>query len=341
MNKRIALLCLPLLCLAAAARAAEPAGILWLSDVAPRSARKAPPAGQDKPAKPTQDNMDAVIGGAEGESVSGGNKRLWLRQGDDLAQAAYLESAAYPAAFDLLDVHGRRRQVAQTPTGGLAQGRFELAEMGFYNAYAMRAAVRDGVLQVQLAKAELLRGTCCRQDIDPIHDRAIGDPLLPLEIVREHEPDEKLFTRMVSGDTIHFVVQRLGKPLAGARVTMLTQQGWRKTALSDAEGRVAFTLIRDYFPAWHDFKRRNRETFVVLAEAAANTAGTHAGSPYARVAYQATLSGRYQPSPYDYKSYAWGLGIAVFVCAFGGLGIYLYRRRRVKPFKEVRFSESA
>ncbi|MCR4298832.1 MAG: hypothetical protein NUV75_08800 [Gallionella sp.] len=57
--------------------------------------------------------------------------------------------------------------------------------------------------------------------------------------------------------------------------------------------------------------------------------------------YQATLSGKYALSPYDYKSYAWGLGVAIFVFAFGGLGIYLYRRRRVKPFQEVRFSESA
>lgn len=188
----------------------------------------------------------------------------------------------------------------------------------------------------------MLKGSCCVKDVDldPDQKKAISDPSLPLEIIREHHDKEKLFTRITSGDEVAFAVQRLGKPLAGAKVTMLTQQGWQKTATTDESGRVAFTMIRDYFPSWNDFKRRTKESFVVVAEAETAEAGEYQGQPYSKTSYQATLSGRYSPSPYDYKSYAWGLGIAVFVFAFGGLGVYLYRRRRVKPFKEVRFSES-
>jgi hypothetical protein len=290
-----------------------------------------------------QDNMDAVISGDEGDNLHSGTKRLWLRRGSDPGSAGYVSAAELSAEVNLIDAKGNRSKVAQTPVNGLAHAKCEFEEVGFRNAYLARESLQDGVRRVQLAKAEVLKGSCCVKegDLDPDQKKAISDPTLPLEIVREHEPDEKLFTRIVSGDQVKLTVRRLGQPLAGAKVTMLTQQGRQKVATADDQGRVAFTMIRDYFPSWHEFRRRTKETFVLVAEAEAAEPGMHQGQPYARTVYQATLSGRYSPSPYDYKSYAWGLGIAVFVLAFGGLGVYLYRRRRVKPFKEVRFSESA
>ena len=345
MPRQIVILLSLMLGLAPVAGAANPSDILWLSDVAPKRAKKAAEAGHanhDKTGK-HQDNMDAVIGGEEGDNLHSGTKRLWLRQGDDPAKAGYVSATALSSEFNLIDAKGNRSQAAQTPMAGLAHASFEFEEMGFYNAHVARESVQDGVLRVQLAKAELLKGSCCVKagDVDPIQTKAISDPTLPLEIVREHKPDEKLNTRMVSGDKVSFTVNRLGKPMPGVPVTMLTQQGWQRKAVSDENGRVEFTLIRDYFPAWNDFKRRTKESFVVVAEAEAAESGTRQGQPYAKVAYQATLSGKYAPSPYDYKSYAWGLGIAVFVFAFGGLGVYLYRRRRVKPFREVRFDEKS
>lgn len=325
--------------------AANPSDILWLSDVAPKrtkAAAKAEHADHDKPGK-QQDNMDAVISGEDGSGLHSGVKRLWLRRGADPATAAYVSATDMPAHINLIDAKGNRSMADQTPVNGLAHAKCEFEELGFRNAYLSRETLQDGVLRVQLAKAELLKGSCCvkARDVDPAENKAISDPALPLEIVREHESDEKLFTRMASGDKISFTVNRLGKHMPGVPVTMMTQQGWQKNAVSDENGRVEFTLIRDYFPAWTDFKRLTKETFVVVAETEAAESGMHQGQKYAKVTYQATLSGKYAPSPYDYKSYAWGLGIAVFVFAFGGLGVYLYRRRRVKPFQEVRFSESA
>lgn len=335
---------LPILLLAAMAATCH-AGqddILWLSDVAPKRTKPMAQGSHDHGGK-HQDNMDAVIGGDEGDNIHSSVKRLWLRQGADPGAAGYVSADGMSAGIDLLDARGNRSVVAATPMAGLAHAKCEFEDMGFYNAYLAKESVQGGVLRVQLAKAELLKGTCCSKngDLDPEQLKAISDPKAPLEIVRERHANEKLFTRIVSGDKIAFTVNRLGVPLAGARVTMLTQQGWQKAAKTDEAGRVEFTMIRDYFPAWSDFKRRTKETFVLVAEAEAAEAGVRDGQPYAKTLYQATLSGRYTPSPYDYKSYAWGLGIAGFVAAFGGLAVYLYRRRRVKPFKEVRFSESA
>ena len=90
MNKRSTYLLLALLCLAPVAEAANPSDILWLSDIAPKRAKKAAEAGHanhDKTGK-HQDNMDAVIGGEEGDNLHSGAKRLWLRQGDDPVKAA-------------------------------------------------------------------------------------------------------------------------------------------------------------------------------------------------------------------------------------------------------------
>jgi hypothetical protein len=326
-----------------AAWAVTPSGdILWLSDTAPKRAKAVVEGGHNHGGKQPE-NMDAVISGDEGDNLHSGMKRLWLRQGDDPANASYVDAANISSGINLLDAKGNRSQVAQTPANGLAHAKCDFTELGFYNAYLSRESIQVGVKRVQLAKAEMLKGSCCMKsgDVDPAQTKAISDPGVPLEIVREHEPDEKMFTRITSGDKIKFTVNRQGKPAAGVAVTMFTQQGWQKKVISDSDGHVEFTMIRDYFPAWSDFKRRTKETFLIVADVEETAAGTHEGQPFAKVAYQATLSGRYAPSPYDYKSYAWGLGIAVFVFAFGGLGVYLYRRRRLRPFKEVRFNESA
>ncbi len=332
------LLTLPLL---STAWAVEPAGeALWLSDKPPANSKKT----GEKHSHGANDgnaSMDAVAQGDEADTTHGGSKHIWLRQGDDPARAAYLENAALSSEIDLLDIRGERSQIAQTPMNGLAHAKFEFQEMGFYNAYLVQQSVRDGTLWVRTAKAELLKGTCCKKDVEEEATKTVIDTRAPLELVREHGPDEKLFTRIFSGDKVSFLVLSQGKPLADVPVTMITQMGWRKTVTSGPDGRVAFTMIRDYFPPWLEFKKRYKEAFLMVAEHEEAQTGEHEGAKYAVVRYQTTLSGKYMPSPHDYRSYAWGLGIGLGVVVFGGLAVYLYRRRRLKPFKEVRFDEKA
>jgi hypothetical protein len=322
---------IPGLLLAVSLSGAHANEILWLSESAPK--REAVASGND--------SLDAQI--ADSASAHNETKRLWLRQGSEPGKAAYLQTGAGDSNIELVDIQGQRTQIVPKTDGGMSRGQIGLANMGFYNAYFARRHVDNGVLDVQLAKAELLKGSCCikEADFDPRQREAISDSSQPLEIIRTHLPDERLFTRLVSGDRLTFTVHRFGQPLAGVTVTLLTQQGWQKNALSNAQGQVEFTLIRDYFPDWRHFYRLSKSTFVVVAETEQNESGSYGGQTYRKARYQATLSGRYALSPYDYKSYAWGLGVSLFVIVFGGLAIYLYRRRRVKPFREVRFHESA
>jgi hypothetical protein len=98
---------------------------------------------------------------------------------------------------------------------------------------------------------------------------------------------------------------------------------------------VTFTLINDYYPGLLQFKKGHRQNYLVVAEREVADSGDFQGLPYTKAHYIATLAGSYGPSPYDYRSYAWGLGIGFFVFFFGGLAVYLYRRRRVRPYLDV------
>ncbi|MGE5515213.1 MAG: hypothetical protein ACM31D_05275 [Bacteroidota bacterium] len=302
-------------------------GVLWLAD--------APPAGRRAAADVPRSQGTSETDVGERAMNHADFKHLWLRQGTAPAQSAPVAAAEPLPPLHVVAATGDSWDVAPTADGGNAHAQIAVSEMGFYNAYLTRAAIVDGHLDATVAKAEVLKGTCCKKGVDAIQETAISDPGQPIELVRDHMPDEKLFTRLVSGDQIAFTVTSFGKPLAGAVVTLATQQGWSKTVVSGADGRVAFTLIRDYFPDWNKFWRLNRQTFLVTAEAATGP-GSWQGQPFQSARLRTSLAGKYSPSPTDYRSYAFGLGISGGVLVFLGTAIYLYRRRRVRPFQEVR-----
>lgn len=281
---------------------------------------------------------------ADGEVVAdnthSGKKQVWLRSGEDPRGAAYLNGRS--GTLVLLGQEGALQSVSFEEDKGLTTAKLEFPELGFYNAYWVQKMDHDGLLHVQVAKAELLHGTCCAKGID---EEAVSKPIInasvPLELVREHYPEEALFTRIVSGDTVNFTVLSMGKPVAGAKVTMISHKGWQSSLTSDASGRVSFTMVRDYYPNWLEFKKRFKQNYLVSAEFSVPDAVTVDGATYRSAHYSTTLAGNYYPSPYDYRSYAWGLGISFFVIVFGGVAVYLYRRRRLKPYKEERVNDKA
>ncbi|KIL99433.1 hypothetical protein CCC_04204 [Paramagnetospirillum magnetotacticum MS-1] len=316
--------------------------VLWFSDSPPFQKKAAAAAPAPEPgAQGAQSVEAAVVDLGERAQNSTNNKRLWLRTGADPARAAAMGVATIASTIRVLGADGESWTVAPVSDGGRYLAEIPIAMMGFYNAYLTQAALTGDRLEAQVAKAEVLKGTCCKKGVDPEQEKAISDPTQPMELVRDHMPDEKLFTRLVSGDKINFTVTSFGKPLAGAKVTFCSQQGWSKTVTSDDQGRVQFTLIRDYFPGWDDFKRLTKQTFLITAEAQTDTPGMWNGQEYRSAHLRTTLSGKYSPSPYDYRSYAFGLGISGGIALFLGTAIYLYRRRRVKPFQEIRFNEQA
>jgi len=271
----------------------------------------------------------------------GGVKNLVLRRGADPANAPVVKLGDDGVSLQVLSADGKRWETPFTDMGkGGLRTKVELENFGFYSAYLLRKSAHGGVLDVQVAQAELLKGGMGHGvEYDPALFKPTLDDTAPIELVREHGPDERLMTSIHSGDKAVFLVRAYGKPLAGARVSLSTQQGWRKTVTSDQNGRVEFTLIRDYFPAWSDFNRSQSSVFLVWAEAETPEAGVYNGQGYSTTRYQTSMTARYYPAPYDYRSQAYALAIVMFVTAFTAFAVWFYRQRRQKPFKEIVFDE--
>ncbi len=332
------------------------ADVLWLTETAPPKAAPSEMSHEHQHEMPAQSAVAAVAPAAkkhdhdaqislDGEAPSKDHqsaKQVWLRGGDTIKSAPYIAVADGGEQLTMIDLAGNKTAVVAASDNGRLTLKTDLTEAGFYDLYLERRVVRDGKLQVMLPKAELLRASCVAKEVD---EEAVAKPIInaasPLEVVREHKPDEGCMTRLVSGDVVSFLVLSFGKPVAGIPVTMITQEGWRNTVTSDEGGHASFTVIRAYFPNWFEFKKYHTDTFLTVVEMDKNEAGTLDGAPYTSAHYVATLPGKYRPSPYDYRSYAWGLGIALFVIVFGGVAIYLYRRRRLKPYQEVRVDDEA
>jgi len=309
-------------------------GAVWLSD--------SPPSRGDGAARGGMGGMMGM-GGMGGERSGPPSKRLWLRAGNDPQKSGFAREDGEAVSETLLvrpqgPVEG---EALPPPADGKKNLAFEMPVQGYYRVYASSRKLQGETLNVSVAKAEVANFSHGGDEEE--RAQALVAPRIlesaPIEIVREKAADEKTFFQLKSGDEQAFVVLQKGLPVQGARVRFVSHEGWSKEAVSDEQGRVSFQVIRDYFPAWDDFKKRFKASYLIIAEANAAEKGTFKDQPYSSVRYQATLAGSYYPSPDDYRSYAWGLGIGLLIVLFCGSAVYLYRRRRVKPFQEVRFDE--
>lgn len=311
------------------------AGAVWLSDSPPMRGDGSRPGG-------------ARGGGMGGMDMGGGRggpptKRLWPRLGNDPQKSGFAREDAEAATEIMLASPGKPEgellPASVESHAGLA---FQMPAQGYYRVYLTTRKLQGEMLSVSVAKAEVANFGHGGDEEEQA--RAMLAPRFlesaPIEIVRERQPREKQFFQLKSGDEQAYLVLQKGLPLQGARVRFVSHQGWSKEAVSDEQGRVVFQVIRDYYPQWSEFQKRFKATYLVIAEADAAEPGSYKDQPYTTVRYQATLSGSYQPSPDDYLSYAWGLGIGLLIVLFCGVAVYLYRRRRIKPFQELRFNES-
>ena len=300
---------------------------LWLSDVSPHAGHG---GGAHSHGGPVQIRKGIYY------------KHLWLRLGDTPQDSGYVQQASQLSQLVLLDTEGKVTElpIRRDKEHGLFNVDFAMPKEGFYNAYVTHQWVNGDTREVQIAKAEVLKHSCreghdnVQEKMPPRHDTAI-----PLEIVRERAPKENFHSLLAYGDTATFLVLREGQPLQGAKVTLTSSQGWSKSVTSDSEGLVHYTMIRDYYPRWSMFNKRYSQPYLVSAVYTASESGELDGKSYQHTTYQASFAGNYYPSPRDYESYAYGLSFGLFALIATGIGVYVYRRRRNRPFREVRFDE--
>jgi hypothetical protein len=313
---------------------ARSGGAIWLSDTPPMRGDGARSGG-------SRSGMGGMEMGGERGGVP--KKRLWLRAGNDPQRSGFAQEDTDAPAEVLLVTPNSKPEGEPLPSAGEEHAglSFEMPTQGFYRLYLTQRKLQGDTLNVNVAKAEITNFGHGGDEEEKARAMLATRFLesAPLEIVRERKPDEKLFFQLKSGEDQTFIVLKKGLPLQGARVRFVSHQGWSKEAVSDEQGRVSFQIIRDYFPPWDDFQKRFKATYLLIAEANAAESGQYKDQPYTNVHYQTSLSGNYYPSPTDYQSYAWGLGVGLAILMFCGVAVYLYRRRRVKPYQEERFHE--
>lgn len=308
-------------------------GVLWLADTPPMRGEA------------SRGRRGGGMGGMSMGGEHGGPpmKRLWLRAGADPQKAAFAHQEADASVETLLVTPLGKGEPLPSPAEGHKGLAFEMPAQGFYRIYVTTRKLEGDTLNVSVAKTEV--GNFGHGGDEEEQRRAMTAPRVlenaAIEIVRERQDKEGPFSLIKSGTNQAFLVLQKGLPAANARVRFVSHAGWVKEAVSDEQGRVSFQIIRDYFPPWDEFQKRFKATYLVIAEVATSESGNHNDQPYTRVRYQATLAGNYSPSPNDYRSYAWGLGVGLLAVLLSSVAIYLYRRRRLKPFQKVRFDEKA
>jgi len=315
-------------------------GVLWLTDASPFKRDGKGGGRHGSGGKPSGSGMGGMGGMAEGGKDAVPTKRVWLNAGSNpkTARPATAEESALVQAPD-----GKTSEIAVEPHGGPYNVKFPTPAQGSYNVYFSRRALEQDTLAVSLAKAEVMAASMGHGTPKDDAARLVvprTESRIPAEIVRQRKDKETPFTRLNYGDEIAFQILRAGKPVQNARVTFTSGQGWSNSVQSDEDGRAVFTLIRDYYPDdWTLFDKRHRETYLVAASFSTPEAGDYQGGKYASTRYTVTLSGAYYPGMADYESYSSGLMVGTAGLLFTGSSVWLYRRRRVKPYKEVRFDE--
>lgn len=266
---------------------------------------------------------------------------LWVFRGDD-------PGTAKPVPLAGMTGHLLGEDGSALPIGHLAgtpphMAVFRLEKAGNYTAYLRQSRIADGMREVDIARAQIVFSQRLeKRDPDPAARPPVFGDTAELDLTRERLSGEKAYTRLTPGNRVVFTVRSRGEPAAGVPVTLVTQKGWRKTERSDAEGHAVFTLIREDFPSWTSILRRSSwSTWLAVAERIDPAPGVENGVSFERTRLRATLAGRTYPAPSDYRSQAIGLGIIGAVTALCGIGIFLYRERRARPFREVRFDEHA
>jgi hypothetical protein len=153
-----------------------------------------------------------------------------------------------------------------------------------------------------------------------------GEP--ELELVQLYEDDEQRYRKYV-GDTLRVGALFRGLPLAGARLTLTTEQGWSQTRTTDEFGEAAFTLIKEDFHE-EGVDRRSSELYLARVDHRAPIGGQYMGAPYNSTRYTATLPFRVSAAKEDWQSQRIAYLIAMITIIGSAVAIAIRRRRRRK-----------
>lgn len=302
------------------------------------------------------------------------SKQLWLKSGETQLIGHYEKfSVDQVRVFDINQQPVNANLVQNEKSDSI---RFEMPEEGFYNAFYTLKSVREDGLNIEIAKFESLKHSC---KLGHNYDRKWVQPNVwiesELDVIRLRLPHEDFHTRLRSGNNLKFKVLHLNQPVAGALVNLETQKGWSHSLITNQEGVVDFQIIQDNFPVDEDDQKSEKpsaddkktsvavekdkesepqktsvskrgghgdhqqDNYLLTVHFSQPDAGVFQGVPYKQIKYTMTMGGRYEPNIQVSQSKSLALIYASAGFLTLGIGATVYRRRRIKPFKEAVFDE--
>jgi hypothetical protein len=209
--------------------------------------------------------------------------------------------------------------------------------------YVVDRKVANGALVIRVAKWLTIHHRCGwghQHRVNAKRMTSLSLTSVPFDMVINGLWDGNFHSKVMSGDRLDIKVLYNNLPVQGARVSFTTEEKWTKEEVTGSDGIASMQLIRDYYPAkWSEFKKDKKNRFKVVAKYETKLEGMYLNQPYDRVQLVATFPWLYYPARTDYSSYSYGLLIGTFSLGMGGAGIYAYRERRKRPFKEIVFDE--
>jgi hypothetical protein len=214
---------------------------------------------------------------------------------------------------------------------GVLQAEYKADDGGWYRLFAYNdTGVQGGTRQKYFSYYTFMSHG---DEVDPMEPESMmrqgyyqGEP--ELELVQLCEDDEQCYRKYV-GDKLRVGALFRGMPLAGARLTLTTEQGWSQTRATDEFGEAEFTLIKEDF---HEdgVDRGNSELYLVRLEHRAPIGGQYMGAAYDSTRYIATLPFRVAPAKEDWQSQRIAYLIAMITIIGSAVAIAIRRRRRKK-----------
>ncbi len=310
--------------------------IVWLSNVPPKSLKKTV----------SKYGMHRLCAAPIKRNMSKGIQIIqWVRSGTSVAHSAYVSiDQLKKRKFNIFCFSpSSKRIIAKLASlGGKSVLKFLDYEEGYFNLYLVTRRVSGDTLYINIAKAELLSHSCrnghknVRKAVKP----KIFPKDIPFEIVRKRRLNENFHFNISSGDRFTYQPLFYGKPVSGILVNMNTEKGWTKKMTTDDEGNVEVQFIQDYFSKWSEVRKRRIYYYLIYAGFTVPEMGKFQNKPYSYVHYTTSLSDSYYPSRTMYLSKVWGLVIFVVTLIVIAVGIFVFRERRKKPYKEYVFDES-
>ncbi len=267
-------------------------------------------------------------------------RSYWISSGglSAKAKAYYLPSIGDPQEIAVVNEKGAPSVTVEMPMG-------DGPSHGGNSIYLIDREVVDRTLVVKTAKRTFIQHSCGWGHDHKYEAKRLAHRFwdeAPLEIVCDELWNGNFHVETESGSALSCRTLSYGVPLSNVAVRVTTEQGWVKRLLSDEQGAFRFELIRDYYPQkWSDFNRARASGFLITAEHTLAKAGEWEGGRYDSTTMQASLPWQFTPSKQDYASYGYGLTFGAISLVVPAVGIYFYRERRKKPYREIVFDEKA